>query len=240
MFSLFRKISVTLFIFLAATWTLSAALWIRLVFIVKPSIGFEAHRLWARGLCRLMGIQIKVHGMENWLADHAYVVAPNHSSIWDIAVLAALPREFVWISKTEVAKIPFFGKTMTLMGCHFLKRNNAGRDFDVMQDVEKGLRGGRSVVIFPEGRRTRDGKLLPLKKGALRVSQNSQSALLPIGIYGTFPIAPPGTLFAGRGHKVTVNVGKPVVILPNDNINLALEALEKHLQILVQEAKTIG
>ncbi len=240
MFKPLRKLTNALFIFLAALWTVLGAFWIQIVFAVKPSRGYAAHRLWGRGLCRLMGIRLTLKGLENWKPETAYVVAPNHSSIWDIAVLAALPREFVWISKTEVAKIPFFGRTMRVMGCHFLKRNDAGRDYHVMQNVERGLQRGRSVVIFPEGRRTRDGELLPLKKGAIRVAQNSGAPLLPIGIHGTFPIAPTGTLFAGRGHEVTVNVGKPVAVPAEADLILALESFQKYLQNLVQEAKTIG
>lgn len=235
---LIRQINATFFILLGSLWTIYGAIHARIGFLISQKAGFAGHRFWARGLCKLMGIHVTVRGLENWREDTAYVVASNHSSIWDIAVLASLPREFVWISKAEVAKVPFMGGTMKAMGCHFVKRSNSARDVHVMKKVEDGLRQGKSVAVFPEGTRSRTGELLPFKKGAFRLAQNSGQPLLPIGIAGTFAIAPPGSLFTGRGHRVTLVVGKALAV-PNDTeLHLAMETFKKNLEELIQQART--
>ncbi len=233
-----RKLTAYFFIFLGTLWTIYGAINTWFWFKFSQKAGFDGHRAWARGLCRLMGIHIKTLGLENWESNRAYVIASNHSSIWDIAVLASLPRNFVWISKAEVGKVPFLGSTMRAMGCHFIRRGNSKRDVNVMGEVENGLREGRSVMVFPEGSRTRNGELLPLKKGPFRIAQNSGAAVLPIGISGTFDIAPPGILFSGRGHRVTVNIGKALFVANDTELHLAIETFQQSLQKLLQHART--
>ncbi len=228
-----------LFILLGGFYTFLAAMWCWVMFLHSKRQGFRGHYWWGKGLCRLMGIRVTAYGMENWDAATTYIIASNHSSIWDIVVLASLNRPYAWLSKAEIGRVPVMGAAMRRMGCYFIKRDRSTRDLNVMREVEEGLKTGGSVVIFPEGTRTRTGELQPLKKGAFRLAQASGQPLLPVGIFGTFPIAPPGSLFTGRGHRVVVNVGKPFPIKASEDLNAATDRFANELRGLVQDAQTI-
>lgn len=210
---------------MAATicWTGFCAFWHIIGFSISEEAGHRAHRAWARGCCFLMGVHVRFEELENWPQDTAVVVAPNHSSMWDIMVLATLPFRFKWISKKEVKRLPLFGYAMNAMGCYFVSRDKSGKDLNIMKGVEDGLRNGVSVVIFPEGTRTRTGELLPFKKGAFRTAQNAGVPLLPVAIRGTFEIAPPGELPSKRGHHVTVRLGKPYRPPGGRDLTIAME-----------------
>lgn len=185
-------------------------------FLVSFKAGSAIHRLFARGWFFLLGIHLHVEGEEN-LPDRG-ILAPNHESMFDIVVLAALPANFRWISKEQVGKIPIIGWAMWAMGCYFLKRDRSGHDLNVLKVVEDGLKEGAMVVIFPEGTRSRSGELLPLKKGAFRTAINAGVPVIPIAIRGTRDIAPPGHIPERRGHHVRVSIGAP--LFPGDYSSL--------------------
>ncbi len=234
-----EKLIAKLFILLGSLYTIAGALWCYVLFLISKKAGFFGHYLWGAGLCRLMGVRITTVGMANWDPEGTYIICSNHSSIWDIGVLASLNRPYAWISKAEIGRVPFMGPAMRRMGCYFIKRDRSAKDLNVMRAVEEGLRVGGSVVMFPEGTRARDGKLQPLKKGAFRLAQASGRPLLPVGIFGTFPIAPPGSLFTGRGHSVVVKVGKPFPIKAFGDLKQDICGFENELKQLVQDAQTI-
>jgi 1-acyl-sn-glycerol-3-phosphate acyltransferase len=194
-------------------WTALMSLVVIALFWINPKWGHNGERLWARGWCRLLGIRVQLVGEEN-LPKAGGILAPNHSSMWDILVLSTLPVDFKYISKRQVRRLPFLGYCLNVMGTYWLNRDKSGKDIAVMKRVEDGLRAGIPVLIFPEGTRTRTGELLPFKKGAFRTAINSGSPLCPIAISGTFDIAPPGQLPLRRGHDVVIRVGAPFIADP--------------------------
>ncbi len=163
-------------------WTGVSAILVVLSSFVSESLMMDAHRLWAKGCLWIIGIHVRFEGLENLPRDHSVILAPNHASLFDILVLGAMPFNFKWLSKDEARKIPFVGWGMKRLGAFFVKRDRSGHDLNVLKGVEDGLRAGYSVVIFPEGTRTRTGQLLPLKKGAFKAAQNSGAPLLPVAI----------------------------------------------------------
>jgi 1-acyl-sn-glycerol-3-phosphate acyltransferase len=148
--------------------------------------------------------------------------------MFDIPLLCSLGHSLCWLSKEEMGKLPFVGWSMKAMGCFFVKRNRSGHDINVMKDVEDGLKRGASIVIFPEGTRTRTGKLLPFKKGAFKTAQNSGVPIIPIAITGTYQIAPPGQ-WPSRGHSVTVRIGSPMFFSPEETLESAQKRYRENL-----------
>jgi len=215
--------------FLALVWTLVASALAVLLFMLKDQWGHWIHRAFGNVWCRLMGIRVTVHGLENVPRSQALVFAPNHESMFDIIVLASLPITFKWVSKMEVARIPILGWGMKKMGCYIVRRDRSEHDLNVMKEVEDGLRSGISVLIFPEGTRTRTGELLPFKKGAFKTAQNARVPLMPVAIRGTRAIAPPGKIPSQRGHKVTVTFGKPMLVPPDADIARVTEKFRTEL-----------
>lgn len=221
-------------------WTAAISLFAIPAFLINEEFGHRCHRLWAKGILALMGVHIRYHHLEN-LPDHVGgILASNHQSQFDIFVLASLPINFKWVSKEEVGRAPFVGWVLKVMGTFFVKRNRSSHDLNVMRDIEEGLRDGKRVAIFPEGTRTRTGEMLPFKKGAFRIAQNSGVPLYPIAIDGTFSIAPAGKLPRRRGHRVTVLVGKPIKVGPEENINEVMQNYRGVLEKLLQECRRVA
>jgi len=197
-------------------------------FILVPKIGQKFQRFFGLGWIWLMGIRVHTVGLENLPQAGGGVLAPNHESMLDIPLLCSLGHPLCWLSKEEVGKLPFIGWSMRAMGCYFVKRNRSGHDINVMKDVEDGLKRGASIVIFPEGTRTRTGKLLPFKKGAFKTAQNSGVPIIPIAITGTYQIAPPGQ-GPSRGHSVTVRIGSPMFFSLEETLESAQKRYRENL-----------
>ncbi|MFM8270170.1 MAG: lysophospholipid acyltransferase family protein [Pseudomonadota bacterium] len=186
-------------------------------FILIPKGGQKRQQGFGLGWIWLMGIRVTVHGKEHFPKLGGSILAANHESMFDIPLLCSLGHPLCWLSKEEVGKLPFVGWSMKAMGCYFVKRNRSGHDLNVMKDVEDGLKRGASIVIFPEGTRTRTGQLLPFKKGAFKTAQNTGVPLIPIAITGTYQIAKPGH-WPSRGHSVIVRIGAPLFISKEEDL----------------------
>lgn len=180
-------------------------------YAMKREWGQKFHHAFGRVGLWCMGIKVEYIGLENLPQNGGAILAPNHESFFDILVLASVPYDFSWLSKEENGKIPGIGHAMRAMGCYFVKRDRSEHDANVMGDVEQGLISGRSVIIFPEGTRTRTGELLPFKKGAFRTAKQTGAPIIPIALTGTRDIAKPGEL-PTRGHRVTARFGKPFFV----------------------------
>ncbi len=229
-----NAIGVGIAVLLSALWTLVLATSTLAAFLVNERLGHRLHRFWARGMLALYGIRVRVL-FAHQLPRQATILAPNHASAFDIPLIASLPVDFKWVSKDEVRRIPLMGWAMVKMGCFFVSRRNSSSDLNVLKNVEDGLRHGKSVVIFPEGTRSRDGKLLPLKKGAFRLAQNTGAPLCPIAIEGSFAIAPRGGIPKRRGHNVTVRIGPAMVAAPGEDLALFADKYLKELVRLLDE-----
>lgn len=188
-------------------WTGFMSVVVMTSFLMKPAWGHGMERVWARFCLWLMGIRVTVRGLENLPTSGGAILAPNHSSMWDILVVSTLPIDFKYIAKKPISRFPLLGTCLTVMGTYWVDRDSSGRDISVMRKVEAGLRRGVPVLIFPEGTRSRTGALLPLKKGAFRTAVNAGVPLCPIALSGAYEIAPPGELPARRGHHIQVRIG---------------------------------
>ena len=234
--SLFKNIFNLACLFVASLWTLFVAIMAAICFQFSRSLGQIFHHAFGKGGLALMGIKVRKIGLEN-IPRSGCIWAPNHESLFDILLLSSLPYDFAWISKEQVGKIPFIGTAMRGMGCYFVKRNRSAHDLNIMSEVEEGLKKGAMVVIFPEGTRTRTGELLPFKKGAFKTAKNSGVPLIPMAITGTRAIAPPGKL-PSFGHNITLRVGTPFYIAPDEDLNLAMGRYRQTLSQLLSEDRT--
>ncbi len=164
------------------------------------------HRLaewWARGILWVSGVKVTVIGREHLAPGVSYILMPNHQSHFDIPVLlGCLHTQFRWLAKAELFKIPIFGRAMRGCGYISIDRTNRHAAFASIQQAGDAIRGQASVLIFPEGTRSPDGKLLPFKKGGFVLAADSGVPILPIGIYGTGRILPKKHLLLDPGPVV--------------------------------------
>lgn len=143
-------------------------------------------RLWAKVQLRSSGTKVTVRGLENADPGGNYILVSNHQSSFDIFVLlGCLPLQFRWLAKAELFRIPFLGWSMSRIGYIPIERDSPKKAYRSLLKAAERLRGGTSVMIFPEGTRSPDGRLQPFKKGVFLLALKSQASILPIAVRGT-------------------------------------------------------
>jgi 1-acyl-sn-glycerol-3-phosphate acyltransferase len=166
-------------------------------------------RGWGRLSLRLAGIRLTAGGREN-LPAGAVIFMANHQSQYDIpALYAGIPGQFRWLAKAELFRIPLFGLAMRRAGYIPVNRSDRREALLSMDRAARLIAGGRSVVVFPEGTRSPDGRLLPLKKGGFMLALKSQVPIVPVAIHGTGRLLPKGSRLL-RGGSVRVDILPPI------------------------------
>jgi 1-acyl-sn-glycerol-3-phosphate acyltransferase len=149
---------------------------------------------------------VAISGREKIRSGAVYVMVANHQSLLDIFVLFRLFTHFKWVSKIEMFRLPLIGWNMALNGYIALRRGDKDSIAKMMNACERTLARGSSVLLFPEGTRTRDGNLGRFKHGAFTLAQKARVPLLPIVVDGTYTALPAsGFVLRGR-HDIRVEV----------------------------------
>lgn len=172
-------------------------------------------RNWSRLILRANGVLVATEGAEHLDPERSYVCVANHTSMVDIWVLqAALPLSLRFVAKQELSRIPVLGKAMDSAGNIFIDRGNLTSAFAAYDEAAALIRKGMSAMVFAEGTRSRDGRLLPFKKGPFLLAIHAAVPVVPVVIEGAFERTPKGSL-AVRPGRVTVRVGAPI---PTDGL----------------------
>lgn len=188
-------------------------------------------RFWGRLGIRLAGVQVSVDGADR-LPAGPIIVMSNHASNFDILALQGyFPRPLSWIAKKELFDIPIFGHSMRHGGYIPLDRGDGRKALKSMEEAADQIRGGKSVIIFPEGTRTRDGKLLPFKRGGFLLAARAGVPVVPVTINGSYQINPGGALRLYRG-TITIQIHHPVTVPEG----LKRSAAEEYLLTAVQSS----
>ncbi len=153
-------------------------------------------RRWARMLIWISGSRVRLSGVENLDPQRCYVLVSNHQSHVDIpALVGYLPIHMTIIAKKELFKIPIFAQAMRALGILEIDRSNRAKSFATLKRAAEVMREKKlSVLAFPEGTRSEDGKMKAFKKGPFVLGIQSEMAILPITIDGTYPMLPKGKL----------------------------------------------
>lgn len=139
----------------------------------------------------------------------AYVVVGNHVSTADPFLLSWLPWDMRWVGKEELFRLPVLGWLLRWGGDIPLRRGDRSSVEAMFRACRETLDGGLSVMLFPEGTRSRDGSLQVFKDGAFRLAIEAQVPVLPVVLHGTHACRPKGSLWFGEAHAV-VRVLEPV------------------------------
>jgi 1-acyl-sn-glycerol-3-phosphate acyltransferase len=166
-------------------------------------------RLWARLLLRLGGIRVTIEGAERCPNGPA-VFAANHASALDIPVLfAALPCEFRIVYKRSLGHIPLFGWSLWAGRHVAIDRANPFKARRSLDAAAERIRGGISVVVFPEGTRATGGELLPFKRGSFLLAIQAGVPIVPLSLVGVKQRIPRGLMSLTPG-AVTIRVHEPI------------------------------
>jgi 1-acyl-sn-glycerol-3-phosphate acyltransferase len=179
----------------------------------NPSWGSRfAARPWARLNIWFTPATVRVLHGERYQRDQSYIVVANHMSQYDIfALYGWLDLDLKWVMKKELRKVPIIGYACELMGHIFIDRKNRDAAVKALQQAKRNFRKGTSVLFFPEGTRSQDGRMLPFKKGAFVMARDLDLPILPITIIGTEKIMPSNTFDICPGHAQLI-IHEPIPV----------------------------
>lgn len=153
----------------------------------KDFWGYYPPHYWARFTCAIFLMRIKVSGRENIDPATSYVFVANHQGAYDIwSIYGFLNHNFKWLMKKELENIPLVGRACKAAGHVFVDDSKIHSIKETIEEAEKTLKDGMSVVIFPEGSRSWDGKMIPFKRGAFMLAAEFRLPVVPITIDGSF------------------------------------------------------
>lgn len=146
---------------------------------------FKVPQHWARNILKKAGVTVEISGLE-YLPEGPVLFVSNHEGNFDIpVVIASVPKPFGFLSKVEVKKIPFISEWMEELNCVFIDRSNRKSALQSIQDSVDMLQQGHSLLLFPEGTRSKGNAMKPFKAGFVRIAERAQVPIVPIAIYGT-------------------------------------------------------
>ena len=181
---------------------------VALAWLVNPKTGrVVSGTVWARVIGWITPMRVAVRGRKNVDPHQSYVIVSNHQSHFDILVVYGwMGIDPMWVMKQELRKIPIFGFTCEQVGMVYIDRSNTEAAIRSLEAAKAQVVNGSSVVFFPEGTRSRDGRLGRFKKGAFKMALDLELPILPVTLLGTRNILPSGSLdlFPGRA-EVTIH-----------------------------------
>ena len=174
---------------LIAITVISLHFFLGLLCIFTPNF-FQYNRKLARVaikvIAKAMKLKVKTHGLDQIPSNQPCIFMPNHTSLIDILVMTiAIPYHFNFIAKKELFWVPFIGMQMILGGDFLINRKDPKKAKKCLSKVEKRLRKGWNMLIFPEGTRSENGHLLAFKRGAFKLALASKATIIPCYIQGS-------------------------------------------------------
>lgn len=146
---------------------------------------------WAKIVARVTPMFVRVIGRENVDPEQSYVVVSNHQSVYDILVLYGwLGIDIRWVMKMEIRTIPGIGAACAALGHIYIDRSDHQAAIASINAAREKIRGGTSVIFFPEGTRSVDGRLKRFKKGAFRFAIDTGLPILPVTVDGACDVLP--------------------------------------------------
>ena len=221
--SLFLYVSGFLaFIFIAALLIISGFLFLPLF--------YKIDKLCCHMMLSALLVFPKIKG--DFPFDGTYIIMMNHSSFLDVFIFPLVPRgAWTGITAAENFKIPIFSTIIKRIQAIPIERKNRQAAFESIKQAEDVLKQGIHIGILPEGTRTLDGKIKPLKKGGFHMAINTNTPIVPVGVSGAFDFKPKNRWWMRPG-LVTVNIGDPISI--NDYTTLGVDGLSTRVEKLLK------
>jgi 1-acyl-sn-glycerol-3-phosphate acyltransferase len=194
-------------------------------------------RFWSLLNICLSGTRVTLSGAEKIDRHRSYIVMSNHQSLFDVwALIGKLPLQIRWIVKKELRKIPVFGYALERMGHIYIDRADRNDSYAGLNEAARRVKGGTSVIIFPEGTRSKDGRLLRFRLGGAVIALRSGVSILPVTVNGGRFVLRKGTLDLLPG-KMEIIIGEeidPAAFEENDRealMEAVKSAIEKNLNL---------
>jgi 1-acyl-sn-glycerol-3-phosphate acyltransferase len=190
------------------TIVLGTASLVSTIFDRTGDFGHRCARAWAWLILKTTGVRVSVAGLEHLDPTRTYVLAANHQSIYDIPIVfASLPLQLRIVAKDSLGRIPFLGWHLQRTGHLLIDRRNPGAG--VLKRMAQLVGGARSLIVFPEGTRSADGRVARFKAGSFLLALEAGLTIVPLSVSGTRQVMRKGRLMTRPGH-VTLRVHEPI------------------------------
>jgi 1-acyl-sn-glycerol-3-phosphate acyltransferase len=189
-------------------------------------------RWWANMQLLVSGVRVKVKGLEHLGKKTPYIYMCNHQGSYDIFVLlSCLPVQFRWIAKKELFAIPILGWAMGAANYISIDRSGKRKALESIERAAGKIKGGVSVVIFPEGTRSRDGSIQPFKRGGFTLALKSGVPIIPITINGSRDVMPRHSMRVHPGEiRITIDRAIETTHHPLRERNVLMEKVRETLE----------
>ncbi len=199
-----------IFIFIWTGLMVPLSLILRVIFLNHSIPLVMARNHWGKMILWIAGLKMTVKGKADLDFNEPRIYVANHFSYMDIPCLfTGLPVNLYFIAKAEVKKIPFVGFFMMATKMIFLDRSSRQKSISSMNSAGELIKNGKSVLVFPEGTRSRTGVIQNFKKGVFTLAFNSGLSVVPIHIEGTNRVMPSNS-WKVRPGKVQMTMGQPI------------------------------
>ncbi len=158
---------------------------------------------------------LDIQGKQYLDRKKTYIVVMNHQSLLDVLIAFRLFYPVKMISKKALAFVPIVGWNLLLSGHLLVDRKSLKSQMGVLASIEKHLKRGESILLFPEGTRTKDGEIHEFKKGTFKAAINTQTDILPVVIDGPYQLLPKKGFIAPGKHTIHIHVLPPVHVADN-------------------------
>jgi len=224
-------------LFLMGFWFASIGLMGPLAILLRIITGSEScifvpTRLAVRIGLAFVGVRVRVVGAGLLARRQHYMFTPNHQSFIEVPLLLSyLRRNLGYLAKKELFRYPVFGWGLRLMGVVPVDRRDSKAAVDSARAATERMRGGKDYVVYPEGTRSPDGRLLPFKKGAFLMALDAGVPLVPVSISGSNRVMPKGEARI-YPDEITITIHPPIPIeaYSRDNVQDLMDLTRARIQ----------
>jgi len=219
---LFRSLHMTVFVVVVVAMTVVYGPIIFFAALISRNLGRKLARIWNRYVLAIGGVRVKVAGADKLADEERYVFMSNHQSALDIPIIyVGLREQISFIAKKELFMIPLFGWGMWAVGHISIDRQNPRKAHaSIARAVQRLNKENVSLILFPEGTRSKDGKVLDFKTASFTLALQAGVKLVPVAIKGAIDRLPPKSSRIVPG-VVELEVGDPIPVEELEGMNKA-------------------
>lgn len=171
-------------------------------------------KYWAKSVFLVMFKRLRIEGRENLDRKGKYILIANHSSLFDIVAIVSFYPEVSWFGHERLMKIPVFRRYLKLIDYIPFRTPTVANTRQMMGELVEKTRD-RSIAIFPEGTRTKNGKISPFYRGFIYLLRTTDISIMPITLNGFYELKPKNRFYIDFGSRLGVKIHKPI---PKDEL----------------------
>ena len=199
----------------------------------------HARESWAPSMFWVSNAQLEVIDEQQVDYTQPHIFVMNHQSHMDIpAAFMALPANIGFVAKKELESVPLFGRVMREAGMIFVDRSNPQKAIASLKRGGELIRSGVNIFAFPEGTRTKNGYIQPLKKGIFMLALEAGVPIVPMSVHGARDVLPIGSFDPQRG-TIKVKIGKPIS-LENHSVDTRDELIAEVHAAMIKLNRDLG